>query len=157
MSLPKKSSSSLTAEERILLQRIKSDLKNQGIPQEQWASMMQTEISNYRSSQRQQKRKLKKDNSVILAFKRLGKKLQRVVMKKALKTQGQYSDEELDRMMKAMTGEIPPEMALPNVIPDTDIENAGKHGTFLTTAQDHTRKKVEVFFDDDDEDDDDDD
>lgn len=153
MSRDKKSTNSLSEEEKQILRKVKQGLNNQGIPRDQWSSLIQSEISSFRISQKKQKKAMKKKSPVILALKRIGKKIQTRIMKKLMKRQGQYSDEEIDRMMKAMTGEIPPEMAMPNVIPDTRIEDAGKHGTFLTSVQDHTRKKVEVFFDDDEEDD----
>ena len=149
----KKTLSSLSEEERSLLHQLKNDLKMQDVPRDQWASIMQSEISKLRKSARKIKKSKKRDNPVIFAFKRLWKHVQRVIMKKMLKRQGSYNDDDIERMMKAMSGDIPSEMAMPNVIPDTKIEDAGKHGTFLTTSQDHTRKKVEVFFDDDDEDD----
>ncbi|XEO79744.1 hypothetical protein WKT22_04791 [Candidatus Lokiarchaeum ossiferum] len=152
MSGSKKSTSSLSEEEHQILRRVKQELKNQDIPRDQWPALIQSEISSHRLSLKKKQKALKK-NPVISALKRIGKTIQTRIMKMLLKRQGQYSEEEIEKMMKAMAGEIPPEMAMPNVIPDTRIEDAGKHGTFLTTAQDHTRKKIEVFFDDDDDED----
>ncbi len=154
----KEKTASLTDADRKFIQAMKKTLKESQIPRDQWAKIIQKDLKQKKRTEKRElaiknkllKKKVKK-TGIRGAFQRLGNNVQRSVVKKVLKKQGNFKEEDIDRVLDMIQeGGIPQDgnFGLPNLIPETNISDVNRHGMFLTEEQDKSKKMVDVFFDD---------
>jgi sulfur relay (sulfurtransferase) DsrC/TusE family protein len=151
-----KNSSSLSEEEKELIQDMRKELEMMGVPRDQWAEYIQREI-NFRRSQERKKEKSEKKTGLVGFLRRFWDKIKEKIMNFFFKlTAKRFTDDEqaLEQLQQMLDGSYEPseqerqfmDMMNPQVEFD-DVDTLGQGGASISNKDEN--KKMIVDFGDD--------
>lgn len=151
-----KNSSSLSEEEKELIQDMRKELEMMGVPRDQWAEYIQREI-NFRRSEERKKKKSKKKTGLIGYLRRFWDKIKEKIMSFFFKlTAKRFTDDEqaLEQLQQMLDGSYEPseqerqfmDMMNPQVKFD-DVDTLGQGGASIS-KKDENKKMIVDFGDD---------
>ncbi len=163
----------LSNEEKQIVKEMKSQLKMMGVPRDNWAKMIQDEISRQRKASGGKKKKRGKISSFFhRIFTRIKKMFSTVFTRLMLKRQGidmdnkqlnemadimmgnkGIEDMDSDTMAEMMSSMMGPQMGGISQPNSKSIQDIQRKGTVLSDKQKKKKKIIDIEFEEDEEDD----